>query len=260
MKQRFTGQMRDAETNLDYFNARYLSSHQGRFTSADLPFADQHVGDPQSWNLYPYVRNNPLRYVDPNGNIVETLWDVANLGIGAHSMADNLVKGDIEAAIWDAGGLAVDLVATVIPFVPGGAGTAIKVARAATKAEKAATAAKAVRKVDKAKDAAKAAESGQAATKPYKRPSNATTPEQRASVQGKPCVDCGATTPRMNADHKQPLVKEHYETGSIDTTRMRQTDAVQPQCPTCSSKQGADLSRYSRQQRERIKAEGAQNE
>ena len=77
------------------------------------------------------MRNNPLRYVDPNGNIVETLWDVANLGIGAHSMADNLVKGDIEAAIWDAGGLAVDLVATVIPFVPGGAGTAIKVARAA---------------------------------------------------------------------------------------------------------------------------------
>ena len=160
LTQRFTGKERDTETGLDYFGARYLSSPMGRFTSADAPLVDQHVSDPQSWNLYPYVRNNPLRYVDPDGNAVETLWDIANLGIGAYSMADNLVKGDIEAAIWDAGGLAVDLVATVIPFVPGGAGTAIKVARAATKAEKAATAAKAVRKVDKAKDAGKAADKG----------------------------------------------------------------------------------------------------
>ena len=29
------------ETGLDYFGARYMSSAQGRFTSADAPFADQ---------------------------------------------------------------------------------------------------------------------------------------------------------------------------------------------------------------------------
>jgi hypothetical protein len=73
-------------------------------------------------------------------------------------------------------------------------------------------------------------------------------PAQRASVQGKPCVDCGAVTPKQVADHKTPLVKEHYETGTIDTTRMRSVDAVQPQCPTCSARQGADMSRYSREQ------------
>ncbi len=28
----------------------------------------QTVGDPQSWNLYAYVRNQPLRYVDPTGH------------------------------------------------------------------------------------------------------------------------------------------------------------------------------------------------
>lgn len=68
LTQRFTGKERDTETGLDYFGARYLSGVLGRWTGADAPFADQHVSDPQSWNLYSYVRNGPLRYVDPDGN------------------------------------------------------------------------------------------------------------------------------------------------------------------------------------------------
>ena len=64
---KFTGKERDAETGLDYFGARYFSGAQGRFTSPDEPLADQGAGDPQSWNLYGYVRNNPLRNVDPDG-------------------------------------------------------------------------------------------------------------------------------------------------------------------------------------------------
>jgi len=39
----------------------------GRWLSPDRPFADQHTSNPQSWNLYEYGRNNPLRNVDPNG-------------------------------------------------------------------------------------------------------------------------------------------------------------------------------------------------
>jgi RHS repeat-associated protein len=65
--EKFTGKERDAETGLDYFGARYFSSAQGRWTSPDKPFADQHIEDPQSWNLYAYVRNNPLRLVDDTG-------------------------------------------------------------------------------------------------------------------------------------------------------------------------------------------------
>jgi len=67
VRQKFTGKERDLETGLDYFGARYFSGAQGRFTIPDVPFADQSVGDPQSWNLYAYVRSNPLRFVDPNG-------------------------------------------------------------------------------------------------------------------------------------------------------------------------------------------------
>ena len=66
----FTGKERHAETGLDYFGARYFSGAQGRFTSPDAPFADQFTANPQSWNLYSYTRNNPLKYVDPDGQSV----------------------------------------------------------------------------------------------------------------------------------------------------------------------------------------------
>ena len=67
VRQQFTAQERDLETSLDYFVARYSSSMQGRFSSPD------HFGgselNPQSLNLYTYVQNNPLLYVDPTGHI-----------------------------------------------------------------------------------------------------------------------------------------------------------------------------------------------
>jgi len=66
-KQKFTQKERDSESGLDYFGARYYSSTQGRFTGADDVTKDSHVGDPQSWNKYAYVRNNPLRLVDDGG-------------------------------------------------------------------------------------------------------------------------------------------------------------------------------------------------
>jgi RHS repeat-associated protein len=70
---RCTGKERDAETGLDYFGARYMSSAQGRFTSPDwsatpqaVPYAD--LTDPQTLNLYAYVRNNPLSRRDLDGH------------------------------------------------------------------------------------------------------------------------------------------------------------------------------------------------
>lgn len=68
LQSRLPGKERDAETGLDYFGARYYGSAIGRFTSPDEPLADQYPGDPQSWNLYGYVRNNPLHNIDLNGN------------------------------------------------------------------------------------------------------------------------------------------------------------------------------------------------
>jgi RHS repeat-associated protein len=64
---KFTGKERDFESGLNDLGARFYANALGRFVHPDIPFADQHRDDPQSWNLYTYVRNNPLRLVDDTG-------------------------------------------------------------------------------------------------------------------------------------------------------------------------------------------------
>ena len=65
---RHTGKERDAESGNDYFGARYYSSSMGRMMSPD-PAGVRAVklANPQTWNWYAYVQNNPLRFTDPTG-------------------------------------------------------------------------------------------------------------------------------------------------------------------------------------------------
>jgi RHS repeat-associated protein len=70
VKQQFTGQQRDEETGLDYFNARNYSAPLGRFLSVDPGNAGATPPLPQSWNGYAYVNNQPCRYNDPTGMFI----------------------------------------------------------------------------------------------------------------------------------------------------------------------------------------------
>jgi RHS repeat-associated protein len=65
---KFTGKERDSESTLDYFGARHYGSTMGRFMQTDPDSATSlHLVNPQRWNGYAYVLNNPLAYTDPDG-------------------------------------------------------------------------------------------------------------------------------------------------------------------------------------------------
>ncbi|MHA2344652.1 MAG: RHS repeat-associated core domain-containing protein [Candidatus Hodarchaeales archaeon] len=61
---KYTGKQEDS-SGLYYFGARYYDSEIGRFITEDPIFGD--LTDPQSLNKFPYCRNNPQKYIDPDG-------------------------------------------------------------------------------------------------------------------------------------------------------------------------------------------------
>jgi len=64
--------------------ARYYSSSLARFMAVD-PGNDTQLENPQSWNKYAYVRNNPLNSTDPTGQdaINDTTDPATHLAVDA---------------------------------------------------------------------------------------------------------------------------------------------------------------------------------
>ena len=86
---KYCGEIYDDETGLYYLRARYYDPSVGRFISEDSN--EGNITNPLSLNLYTYCANNPVKYIDPSGNI--------------YTFADPMVPGPqtIERAqqIWD---------------------------------------------------------------------------------------------------------------------------------------------------------------
>ena len=82
---KFTGKERDLESGLQYFESRYLENSLGRFISVD-PLVGQMGNNnliiPQSLNLYAYAKDNPLNYIDPDGEkfVADTFATIKEIG------------------------------------------------------------------------------------------------------------------------------------------------------------------------------------
>jgi len=81
---RYTGQERDIWSDdasldtIDYDHARYYNPALGRFLTVDPLISREVVDQPQGWNRYAYVRNNPMLFTDPTGLYMtcETFMDI----------------------------------------------------------------------------------------------------------------------------------------------------------------------------------------
>jgi RHS repeat-associated protein len=247
----FTGKERDTESGLDYFGARYYASSMGRFMSPDwadkpeaVPYSD--LTNPQSLNLYGYVNNNPLGKADPDGHCCEAeieeglKWasetsagQAVGNTIGAAGIALGAFVSTHASEIIDAN-MSVGGVSSSPYYGPGINNMGSTLMRSGAQSG--------------TPNPQPSSQPGGTANPgpdgPYKRPNNTTTQAQRDSVQGKPCATCGATGQKNNADHKDPLVEQHYR-GGIDKDKMRSPGAVQPQCQSCSNQQGGYLRTFS---------------
>lgn len=67
VRQKFTGYQKDEETQLDFAEARMYQNLHGRFTAVDPLLASGKSANPQTFNRYVYVMNNPLRFTHPTG-------------------------------------------------------------------------------------------------------------------------------------------------------------------------------------------------
>jgi RHS repeat-associated protein len=76
---KYTGQKEVVSIGLYYYGARYYDPGIGRFITEDTYQGELEV--PQSQNLYVYVMNNPLKYVDPSGNYAIDEENASNITI-----------------------------------------------------------------------------------------------------------------------------------------------------------------------------------
>ncbi len=116
----FTGKAHVAAAGLSYFGARWYDPQLGRFMGVDPRGFDE--ANVHSFNRYAYANNNPYRFVDPDGRVAETIFDVISFGISVEMFRREPTVGNFLGA-------ALDGLAVAVPFVPGGVGAIRSVAK-----------------------------------------------------------------------------------------------------------------------------------
>jgi RHS repeat-associated protein len=264
---KFTGKERDSETQLDYFGARYYSNGLGRWISADwsatpvpVPYAD--FGDPQSLNLYSYVRNVPTSRADADGHCDPTgqyncsvLDHIAGAVGGLLNIVpetSNFATGMVNAVSGHFGGPQLEYAPLIQPDEHASAagislGTAGQVAIPAAQAAAEARAAGIVVGEVRTATAGAAAEGEGAGARaggvpesiPAGPSAKPTAAQQRAineMGEAHGCHTCGATSPGTKSgnwvgDHQPPTAQNAPGNPQV----------YKPQCLACSRQQGGEV-------------------
>ncbi|MET3940591.1 RHS repeat-associated protein [Paenibacillus sp. PvP094] len=90
---RYAGEYWDDTVGLQYLRARWYDPGMARFIGEDT--YEGELNDPLSLNLYSYVSNNPLKYVDPSGNRkTSTYYEIEKM-LNAAMKGDNSFKSSL---------------------------------------------------------------------------------------------------------------------------------------------------------------------
>ena len=101
---KFTGKELDATTGLYYYGSRYYDPHIGRFITSDAGLAGAKTRQ-GAFNRYAYVLNNPIKFVDPSGNVPCPVVAVTSglvIGGGAAYFHHRVLSGSAKSITGDA--------------------------------------------------------------------------------------------------------------------------------------------------------------
>ncbi len=121
---RYRGYIYDTETGFYWLRTRYYDPVIGSFINADSLL---NGGDElQGYNMYAYCGNNPVMYVDPTGEFLDTIFDIFFIGWDIYNLCTK--DGYKDWKNWVA--LGVDVAFATLPFFAGG-GQVVKLANVA---------------------------------------------------------------------------------------------------------------------------------
>ena len=103
---RFSTRLYHDRSGFIYMIGRWYDPATGRFLSRDP------IQENGGINLYEAFAGNPVNNIDPDGRVVETIVDVASIGWSAVDLWRNPSWGNAGFLAWDVG-------AAIVPFVPG---------------------------------------------------------------------------------------------------------------------------------------------
>ena len=279
---KFTGQEFDPEINQYYFIARHYDPLRGRFFQPDEftggpveLFAEMAAANPtfyadlvnpQSLNKYTYVYNNPMKYVDPDGHagvdIANSIDAAVNNAVA--SIENKLIAtGDPDAAAKGSFvvGVTADTIKGVADVLRLGEGTANAIDAAkdgdyqGAAVEASADAGRVggvilavVGTVGAVKGAAPKPATGAALpdSVPASKGAGPPTAAERAAVNEignrTGCHTCGAKTPGTKSGN---WVTDHQPPKALGKPK-----ALKPHCMTCSRRQGGQVGKQVRKQKQ----------
>ena len=115
----------DFTTGYTDFGARQYSPTLRRWMTPD-PLSEKYYGT----SPYAFCNNNPVNFVDPDGEAIDLIVDVISIGCGIYNLTKNIIAGNASEAWSDAAGIGVDLVCAIVPGLTVGSGVGKTVAKA----------------------------------------------------------------------------------------------------------------------------------